>query len=394
MVNVTDHPQQEAAFVTTWRALAAELVSSPQPPECTAASGSAGEQLLFRTRLENAVDLLLLSCRIRAIHRATRKVTLFRMCEVEIYANASKVHEDTFTHGDPQQETVGTWYFHKKGGTFKSGSFKGLDVTFGAPKLPVGFLIRSVLPLKSPDASDTATLRKEDLVEGPSLVVDTLLAALGVSSILDLVGGRDACLPIHHPMFSLERASASVKGGVVKTDEVDHAPARPGMTMCVGCGPRVGLVPRTTKDLLFAGRYYRRYLRLPSRAQASSASKGNGSGVLMCPLAKLRAGIVSACLLPCLPLPPPSPEAATGSSPASIQSRRDFILQDVAAATGATARLVADVDATSKLAAGVAVGTDAAAELAFLKEHVLGQDVTKTTVIAALVGFCHTKGWS
>lgn len=48
----------------------------------------------------------------------------FRIAEVEAYVH-SPHHADPYAHGDEGQTTCGVWYFHRKGGTYKSGSFKG-----------------------------------------------------------------------------------------------------------------------------------------------------------------------------------------------------------------------------------------------------------------------------
>lgn len=37
-----------------------------------------------------------------------------RITEIEFYYNSAE-HPDVFTHGDPLQNTVGRWYFHRKG---------------------------------------------------------------------------------------------------------------------------------------------------------------------------------------------------------------------------------------------------------------------------------------
>ena len=65
----------------------------------------------------------------------------------------------------PRQATCGKWYFHKKGGTYKSGSFKGMDLACGDKESNVfaGLLLRAII-----DSS-------EKLIEGPCLVVDKIL---------------------------------------------------------------------------------------------------------------------------------------------------------------------------------------------------------------------------
>lgn len=101
-----------------------------------------------------------------------------RVVEIEIYCR-SPGHPDTFTHGDPMQEEFARWYFHRSGGEYKNGSFKGLDIAFGGPGAPAGVLIRGV-------ETDTGIL-----VDGSCMCVDHVLARTGRRSIATLVAGFD-----------------------------------------------------------------------------------------------------------------------------------------------------------------------------------------------------------
>src|SRR5258708_6344224 len=56
-----------------------------------------------------------------------------RFTEVEIYYHGPG-HPDPFAHRDPVQLDCGRWYFHRTGGVYRSGSFKGLDLAFGQDK--------------------------------------------------------------------------------------------------------------------------------------------------------------------------------------------------------------------------------------------------------------------
>jgi hypothetical protein len=113
-----------------------------------------------------------------------------RFAEIEFYYCAPE-HTDLFAHRDPLQETRGRWYFHKTKGVYRGGSFKGFDLTFGAPAAHGGILIRS---LEKPDGT---------LVDGPSLSVDHLLATTKCTAVavLDkLIASRsvwDATNPMH-----------------------------------------------------------------------------------------------------------------------------------------------------------------------------------------------------
>ena len=88
--------------------------------------------------------------------------TRLRPVEIELYYFGAR-HRDPFAHRDPEQLEPGRWYFHKTGGTYRGGSFKGLDLSLGRSGTWGGALIRSV---RGPEG---------DLVSGPSLVVDLLL---------------------------------------------------------------------------------------------------------------------------------------------------------------------------------------------------------------------------
>lgn len=102
-----------------------------------------------------------------------------RIEEAEAYF-VGGAHRDPFAHRDPRQSTPGRWYFHRVGPSYRGGSFKGLDLTFGPPGTFGGVLIRS--------------LRRADgaLVCGPSKCVDHLLATTGAGDVAALDDGADA----------------------------------------------------------------------------------------------------------------------------------------------------------------------------------------------------------
>lgn len=104
--------------------------------------------------------------------------THYRICEIEYYLKCN-AHNDPYVHGDPHQKTIGKWYFHRHGtGTYKGGSFKGMDLTFGYSNKTDfygGILIRSVQHLKT-----------KKITEGPCNVVTLILKQCGVSSIGEL----------------------------------------------------------------------------------------------------------------------------------------------------------------------------------------------------------------
>lgn len=140
----------------------------------------------------------------------------FRIVEVEAYVH-SPHHADPYAHGDEGQATCGNWYFHKKGGTYKSGSFKGMDLACGDKESNVfaGLLLRAII-----DSS-------EKLIEGPCLVVDKILELNGKASIADFASGRSAA----------ELSALSTEGLFL-------APAVESRSHAVRSAARVGLVLR------------------------------------------------------------------------------------------------------------------------------------------------------
>lgn len=67
---------------------------------------------------------------------------MYEFIEVEAYLfNAS--HPDDFTHKNPTQNIPNRFYFHKSGKSYKSGTYKCMDVTAesGDPLSYFGILI-------------------------------------------------------------------------------------------------------------------------------------------------------------------------------------------------------------------------------------------------------------
>ncbi len=106
----------------------------------------------------------------------------FRLTEVEFYLY-SQTHPDPFAHRQPIQRECGHWYFHRIGSSYRGGSFKGLDLTFGQPHAYAGILLRG------------AERADQRFIDGPSRLVDALLAATGQPSVASLdaqIAGRRA----------------------------------------------------------------------------------------------------------------------------------------------------------------------------------------------------------
>ena len=94
----------------------------------------------------------------------------YRFCELEFYFYSTR-HTDPFVHQTPAQKGTASWCFHQRGGSYRGGTFKGLDISFGDKTLFGGILIRSLI-----HPSGT-------VVNGSSLVVDELMRVTGFSSL-------------------------------------------------------------------------------------------------------------------------------------------------------------------------------------------------------------------
>ncbi len=147
-------------------------------------------------------DRLLNGCRLVVGARA------HRISEVEVYYHAAG-HADPYSHRQPLQHQCGPWYFHRSHGSYRNGSFKGLDFSFGDGSAFAGILIRT---LEKPDG---------DLIDGPSLCVDYLLEATGAGTVAALdraIGGRLAWEP-GNPLF-LEETRALEPRPIYRTGRV------------------------------------------------------------------------------------------------------------------------------------------------------------------------------
>lgn len=96
-----------------------------------------------------------------------------RLLEIEFYFHGRE-HQDPFAHCDPLQTTTGLWYFHRDGGGYRGGSFKGVDISFGPADVFGGILLRS---MQCPDGS---------VINGCSLLVDSLLQLTGTEQVAAL----------------------------------------------------------------------------------------------------------------------------------------------------------------------------------------------------------------
>ncbi len=147
-------------------------------------------------------------------------IEVFRIIEIEFYWWCSTIHPDPYVHRDVDQLSVGQWYFHKTGQSYRGGTFKGLDITFAKGDYG-GILIRSMM-------SSTG-----EIVEGPCKCVDRLLRAAQCATVADLA-----------------RQSMYVFGG-----DLLRVQSRPLERFEVYRGARVGL--RADKSPEYATKAYR-----------------------------------------------------------------------------------------------------------------------------------------
>ena len=105
-----------------------------------------------------------------------------RLCEIEIYLN-STTHKDKYVHCNEAQKLYGKWYFHAyPNGSYKGGTYKGLDLTLGCDEQNIyyGILIRSI-----------ADLNLGNRIEGPCNVVNYILKAYGYETVADYMATKN-----------------------------------------------------------------------------------------------------------------------------------------------------------------------------------------------------------
>jgi hypothetical protein len=146
-----------------------------------------------------------------------------RLTEIEFYF-CGPHHPDPFTHCDPMQRKAARWYFHRRGGQYRSGSFKGVDLTFGAGSAFGGILIRGIA-----DAADR-------LIDGPSLTVDHLLRVCQAESVRELdeqIGNRrvgDTASPLYltqiepesRPVLPCSRVGLTLRQADARSRHTDY----------------------------------------------------------------------------------------------------------------------------------------------------------------------------
>ncbi len=171
-----------------------------------------------------------------------------RFTEIELYYLGGQ-HPDDFTHCDPIQVNFGVWYFHRAGEEYRGGTYKGLDIAIGHDGTHGGILIRGIEQLS------LSTTR----IDGPSLVVDHLLAMNRSPSIRELVSRFD---------IRIDAPESPAESPLYVTVEDDHR------GLPVYESPRVGLTLKRG-DLesrrRFIARPYR-FLTEPDRIKKGKAA--------------------------------------------------------------------------------------------------------------------------
>jgi hypothetical protein len=99
----------------------------------------------------------------------------YRISEIEFYIYNDE-HKDEYVHRSSEQQTMNKFYFHKyNNGSFKSGTWKGVDLCFGEENKYYGVLIRSIVEL------DTGKN-----IEGPCKSVNEILSNYGCTVVSEL----------------------------------------------------------------------------------------------------------------------------------------------------------------------------------------------------------------
>jgi hypothetical protein len=156
----------------------------------------------------------------------------YRIAEIEFYFNDSNMHHDTFCHNDNLQRENGVWYFHRYGGnSYKSGTYKGLDIAFGkGENAHGGILLRSLISLSPPPVNE--------FIEGPCNLVNKILKlnsdeGKDITEVRDFVSLKDFSLDVFDKKsrLNLSKLSDEDNEGLSKLVDIRK------MVRC----PRVGL---------------------------------------------------------------------------------------------------------------------------------------------------------
>lgn len=137
----------------------------------------------------------------------------FRICEIEFYYHNNE-HPDTYTHCSDEQQMNCKFYFHKyKNGSYKSGTYKGLDITLSPNKNTYfGCLIRSLYDVNN-----------NIFIEGPCKLVNAILSQYECNDVKEFVENKELPLDIYDDTY----------GFYIMDDNMRYEQ--------IFCGPRIGL---------------------------------------------------------------------------------------------------------------------------------------------------------
>ncbi len=151
----------------------------------------------------------------------------YELMEIEFYFNDNLNHQDTNTHGCKTQKQSNAWYLHqhKNCADFKSGNYKGLDITFGDKNSYGGILIRGIKKISG-----------DNVIAGPSKCVDEIMDSLNIdkSSISEfgnMILGKNISELKDLNIKKIDKDFANIllrssRFGLVKTDEYCSYPYR------------------------------------------------------------------------------------------------------------------------------------------------------------------------
>lgn len=112
----------------------------------------------------------------------------FRLCEIEFYYRSDD-HDDKYVHSKKDQMKFGRFYFHQYGnGVYKSGTYKGVDLTFGSKKRNVyyGVLVRSICNIET-----------GEFIEGPCRSVNKILEINKAHDVKEFVKDKKVPLKLY-----------------------------------------------------------------------------------------------------------------------------------------------------------------------------------------------------
>jgi len=133
--------------------------------------------IMITKKLIESLDFGKIADQILNNYELVIKDQVYRICEIEFYCRCSK-HEDKYTHCNKDQMEYEKFYFHKyNNGTYKAGTYKGIDITFGNNNMYFGILIRSIY-----------NEQNNEFIEGPCRTVNKILEINECSQVKELIG--------------------------------------------------------------------------------------------------------------------------------------------------------------------------------------------------------------